>query len=378
MATHHTADSPPATPMSSSSAPATAGAPTAMLLARQGLDVVIVDRAELPSDTLSTHALSRGASCSSIAGASSARSSPAARRRSGRSPSTSRAGRSSRRSRTAPASTTCSRRAGHVLDAILLAAAEEAGATVQTGVSVTGTLTRRHRSRHRRRRCETADGTRPRAACPLRHRRRRRPLSCRPQRRRPARSRDRGPTGSTTYAYVAGLGADGFEFYLGRPRLRRRLPDPRRRGQRLDRHSAASPSEARSEPTRSSTSSGGPRRSWRRASGRSDHVAAAHGDGSPEPRPRSRRTRLGARRRRRLPPRPDHRARDHRRVPRRRAARPAAGPCSARRGVRGEGDGCLRRRPRSLAGPDLRRHLAAGPAPTARAVRRAPEAAQRC
>src|SRR5436189_5469319 len=37
-----------------------AGSATAMLLARQGLDVVVVDRAEFPSDTLSTHAIARG------------------------------------------------------------------------------------------------------------------------------------------------------------------------------------------------------------------------------------------------------------------------------------------------------------------------------
>ena len=37
-----------------------AGAATAMLLARQGHDVALVDRATFPSDTLSTHALSRG------------------------------------------------------------------------------------------------------------------------------------------------------------------------------------------------------------------------------------------------------------------------------------------------------------------------------
>ena len=37
-----------------------AGASTAMLLARQGFDVALVDRADLPSDTLSTHALARG------------------------------------------------------------------------------------------------------------------------------------------------------------------------------------------------------------------------------------------------------------------------------------------------------------------------------
>ena len=38
-----------------------AGAATAMLLARAGLDVVVVDRARQGSDTLSTHALMRGA-----------------------------------------------------------------------------------------------------------------------------------------------------------------------------------------------------------------------------------------------------------------------------------------------------------------------------
>ena len=37
-----------------------AGAATAMLLARQGHRVVVVDRATFPSDTLSTHAIARG------------------------------------------------------------------------------------------------------------------------------------------------------------------------------------------------------------------------------------------------------------------------------------------------------------------------------
>jgi flavin-dependent dehydrogenase len=37
-----------------------AGAATAMLLARAGHDVVVVDRAQFPSDTLSTHAIARG------------------------------------------------------------------------------------------------------------------------------------------------------------------------------------------------------------------------------------------------------------------------------------------------------------------------------
>src|SRR3954468_2350551 len=37
-----------------------AGAATAMLLAREGVDVVVLDRADFPSDTLSTHAIARG------------------------------------------------------------------------------------------------------------------------------------------------------------------------------------------------------------------------------------------------------------------------------------------------------------------------------
>ena len=38
-----------------------AGAATAMLLARAGHDVVVVDRITHPSDTVSTHGLARGA-----------------------------------------------------------------------------------------------------------------------------------------------------------------------------------------------------------------------------------------------------------------------------------------------------------------------------
>ena len=37
-----------------------AGASTAMLLARHGYDVLVVDRTSLPADTVSTHSLSRG------------------------------------------------------------------------------------------------------------------------------------------------------------------------------------------------------------------------------------------------------------------------------------------------------------------------------
>ena len=37
-----------------------AGSPTAMLLARKGYRVLVVDRATFPSDTMSTHLSSRG------------------------------------------------------------------------------------------------------------------------------------------------------------------------------------------------------------------------------------------------------------------------------------------------------------------------------
>ena len=65
-----------------------AGASTAMLLARLGHDVVVVDQASFPSDTVSTHRSPVAASSSSAAGGCSARSWPAALRPSGRSPST--------------------------------------------------------------------------------------------------------------------------------------------------------------------------------------------------------------------------------------------------------------------------------------------------
>ena len=45
-----------------------AGAATAMLLARAGLRVLVIDWAEAGSDTISTHALMRGATCGSSSG----------------------------------------------------------------------------------------------------------------------------------------------------------------------------------------------------------------------------------------------------------------------------------------------------------------------
>ena len=48
-----------------------AGASTAMLLARQGHRVLALDRAALPSDTVSTHALLRSGVCNCAGGVSS-------------------------------------------------------------------------------------------------------------------------------------------------------------------------------------------------------------------------------------------------------------------------------------------------------------------
>jgi flavin-dependent dehydrogenase len=190
-----------------------AGAPTAMLLARQGLDVVIVDRAELPSDTLSTHAISRGGVVQlarwGLLADVLASGAPPIRSASFHFPGGSLV--KEIKDRAGVDRLLAPRR--HVLDGILLAAAEEAGATVQTGVSVTGTLTdatgrvtgvalrdRDGASRVLHARFVIgADGVRSRVA---------RSVGART-------IEDRGPTGATTYGYVAGLDAEGFEFHLG-------------------------------------------------------------------------------------------------------------------------------------------------------------------
>ena len=191
-----------------------AGAATAMLLARQGHDVAVVDRATFPSDTLSTHAISRGGVVQLArwglldqvvdSGAPPIRT------------VTFRTGEG------AELTKTVKNRAGvdhllaprrHVLDTMLVAAAEKAGAALLTGVSVAGTITDRagrvvgvstrdgdgHTRDIRGRFVVGADGVRSRVARSV-----------------GARIIDqRTSDGVTHYAYVAGLDDRGFEFHIG-------------------------------------------------------------------------------------------------------------------------------------------------------------------
>jgi flavin-dependent dehydrogenase len=115
-----------------------AGSATAMLLARLGRDVVVVDQASLPSDTVSTHSVARSGVVQlrrwGLLGAVLDSGAPAIRQ------VTFNAGGAS-------TSRTVKDKAGvdflvaprrYVLDAILAAAAQRAGAQVRLGVTVTG------------------------------------------------------------------------------------------------------------------------------------------------------------------------------------------------------------------------------------------------
>lgn len=191
-----------------------AGASTAMLLARQGHDVLVVDRSVFPSDTLSTHAIARGGVVQlarwGILDAIVASGAPEIRTVTFHSGDGSTV--------TKPVAD----RAGvdhllaprrHVLDTILVHAAQEAGASFRSGVNVTGTITNdagrvvgvttRDRdgvSRDIRARIVVgADGVRSRIA---------RAVGARMIDERPAE-------GATHYVYVKGLESEGFEYHLG-------------------------------------------------------------------------------------------------------------------------------------------------------------------
>ena len=194
-----------------------AGAATAMLLARAGHDVVAVDRAQLPSDTTSTHSLVRGGvvqlSRWGLLGDVLDSGAPPVRsvlfQQYGDEP-------------TEPLRLPVKDKAGvdmmlaprrYILDAILADAATRAGATLLTGTTVsdvvrdpdgrvTGVLARGSDGTPRQlnaRLVVGADGVRSRMA----------PLFG-------ARVRaSYEPSGTCLYTYVGGVDWDGFEFHLG-------------------------------------------------------------------------------------------------------------------------------------------------------------------
>ena len=194
-----------------------AGAATAMLLARAGHDVVVVDRAQLPSDTTSTHSLVRGGvvqlSRWGLLGEVLDSGAPPVR--------------SVLFQQYGDAATQWLRlavkdKAGvdmmlaprrYILDAILADAAVRAGATVVTGTTVSdvirgddgrigGVLAHGPDGASRRltaRLVIGADGVRSRMADLF-----------------GARVREsHRPSGTCLYTYVGGVPWDGFEFYLG-------------------------------------------------------------------------------------------------------------------------------------------------------------------
>jgi flavin-dependent dehydrogenase len=191
-----------------------AGAATAMLLARQGLDVLVVDRATFPSDTLSTHAMARGGVVQlarwGLLDAVVESGAPEIR-----TVSFHLEGgvviEKEVRDRAGVGHLLAPRR--HVLDSILLSAAVEAGAQVETGLNATGVLTdasgrvigvtaREGDGTIRQLRASVvvgADGVRSRIARAV-----------------GAEMLDQRPSNSAQYyAYVAGLDGAGFEFHVG-------------------------------------------------------------------------------------------------------------------------------------------------------------------
>jgi len=189
------------------------GAATAMLLAQAGLEVVVLDRAELPSDTVSTHAIARGGVVQLARWGLLDRvvdsGAPPIRAVSFHFPG----GELVRDVKPSAGVDHLIAPRRHVLDMILLDAAQRAGATIETGASVTDTLA-------------DADGrvrgvvVRDRAGC-TRRVEARVVVGADGVRSRIARSvgarvlQRQVEGGCLQYVYVAGLDASGFEFHIG-------------------------------------------------------------------------------------------------------------------------------------------------------------------
>ena len=190
-----------------------AGAATAMLLARLGHDVVLVDRAVFPSDTPSTHQIARSGVVQlhrwGLLDEVLASGAPALRR------ITFNAGGESvtRAVKHAAGVDHLVAPRRHVLDTIVAGAAARAGADLRQGVSVEGVrLDDAGRA--------TGVYGRDRAGTPIRIDARfvvgADGLGSRVARHVGAEVvEDRGATGATQYAYFAGLPWDGIEFFVG-------------------------------------------------------------------------------------------------------------------------------------------------------------------
>ena len=189
-----------------------AGAATAMLLARLGHDVLLLDRTRFPSDTLSTHGLARGAvvqlSRWGLLDAVLASGAPAVRHVTFRH-GDEEIGRVIKDSAGVDLLVNPRR---YVLDALLVDAAREAGVTVRTGVTArgvrraAGAVTGLHAADERGAVLEVgarlvvgADGVRSRAA---------RWFGAEVLERR-------APSGALFYTYVSGLDDRGQELHVG-------------------------------------------------------------------------------------------------------------------------------------------------------------------
>ena len=350
-----------------------AGAATAMLLARRGHDVPSSIEPSSPATRCRPTPSPAAAWSSCTAGACSTDVLDAVRRRSARSCSTAAARRSRGRSRTALGVDMLVAPRRHVLDAILLDAAGRAGARAAD---------RRHRRRSATAVRRPGDRRlRPQRPPRVRHRRARFVVGADGRRlaRSPAPSAPvtevAAAGGATHYAYFAG-DWPAIE-YTSATDVRRRLPDAQRRGLRLGlragrtrraRLAAGTPTIDAAFDVRWSA----PRhRPWPSVSNAAHSMSATRGSSACPTTFATRRPGVGARRRRRLPPRPDHRPRHQRRLPRRRTAGDRA-----RLDPRGESDESERPRPATTPIATAccersSRSPASWPLPAARPLRRA-------
>ena len=190
-----------------------AGASTAMLLARSGHDVLVLDRSALPSDTVSTHAIARGGVVQlhrwGLLDDVLATGAPAIRTVSFDAPGEGHVVRTVKYSAGVDHLLAPRR---YILDDVLLGAAREAGAAVRTEVTVTAVATDERgrvrgvhvRDEHGRPEVITArfvvgaDGLRSRTA---------RAVGAPVVDERPSNS-------ALHYLYVSGLDSHGFEFHI--------------------------------------------------------------------------------------------------------------------------------------------------------------------